>query len=62
MERPLGYSIEETRRQLGNCSRAHIYRLVQADKLRLAKIGGRSIITSQSVEALLSASLTAKAA
>jgi excisionase family DNA binding protein len=58
----LGYSIEETQRQLGNCSRAHIYRLVQAGKLTLAKVGGRSIITSRSVEELVAPSSAAEAA
>jgi hypothetical protein len=62
MERPLGYSIEETQRQLGNCSRAHVYRLVQAKKLTLAKVGGRSIITSRSIEELVEPTSTAKAA
>ena len=50
-----GYSIESTRQQLGNCSRAHIYRLVSRQQLELVKVGGRSIITGRSIRALLEA-------
>jgi hypothetical protein len=53
MARPLGYSIEATRHQLGDCSRAHVYRLVNQGKLTLVKVGGRSIITTESIEGLL---------
>lgn len=55
MDRPIGYSVAEAQRQLGGCSRAHIYRLVNAGKLKLAKVGGRSLITSRSIEELVEA-------
>jgi excisionase family DNA binding protein len=48
-----GYSIEGACAQLGDCSRAHIYRLVNQKKLELVKVGSRSIITGRSIRTLL---------
>ena len=62
MEYQHGYSIEGTRQQLGHCSRAHIYRLVNRGQLELVKVGGRSIITGRSIRALLEASPAKEAA
>ena len=52
-EGPLGYSITEARRRLGDISRASLYRAVSRHELELRKIGARSIITARSIEALL---------
>lgn len=57
-----GYSIEGARQQLGDCSRAHIYRLAAQNKLELVKVGGRSIITGRSIKALLEGSSVTEAA
>lgn len=50
---PLGYSIPDACQHLGDVSRAHVYRMVNKGKLELVKIGGRSIITTRSMNALL---------
>ncbi len=50
---PMGYSIADAQKQLGNCSKAHVYRLVNRGKLTLVKVGGKSIITGRSIAELL---------
>jgi hypothetical protein len=57
MDRPFAYSIENTRKQLGDCSRAHVYRLVNRGLLELTHAGSRSLITTRSIEKLLEAGL-----
>lgn len=51
MTEPLAYSIPETGRMLGGICRASVYRLVNRQELELVKIGGRSMITAQSIKA-----------
>lgn len=46
---PLLLSIAETRRQLGNASRAALYRLIDQNKLKTAKIGRKRLVFSDSV-------------
>ena len=47
-----GFSVSETRHTTG-LSRASIYRLIAAGKLKSTKILGRRIILAEGVEALL---------
>lgn len=54
MDEPVGYSIPDAGKNLGNLSRASIYRAVERGDLELIRIGGRSMITRRSIEALLS--------
>ena len=61
MDEPLGYSVTETQRRLGNISRNSVYRAVNRQDLELVKIGTRSIITARSVNALLNRSAELKA-
>jgi hypothetical protein len=52
---PLGVSVAEAKRHLGDCSTATIYRLMNRQALDKRKVGGRTIITMESIKALLSA-------
>ena len=45
------YSIPETGRRLGDIGRSKVYSLVNAKRLKLVKIGRRSAITEESVDA-----------
>ena len=45
------YSIPETGRRLGDIGRSKVYSLVNAKRLKLVKIGRRSAITQESVDA-----------
>jgi excisionase family DNA binding protein len=49
--KPMGLKIDDTRKALGGVSRATVYRMVQKHELDLIRIGGRSLITMQSIEA-----------
>lgn len=49
--KPMGLKIEDTRQALGGVSRATVYRMVQKNELDLIRIGGRSLITMDSIEA-----------
>jgi hypothetical protein len=53
MNAQMSYSISGAQQQLGDCSRAHVYRLVNRGLLELKKVGGRSVITGRSIQALL---------
>ncbi len=55
MTEPLGVSVEEAKRQLGGVSTATVYRLMSATppKLEKRKVGNRTIITMESIKALL---------
>lgn len=55
MTEPLGVSVAETKRHLGDCSTATIYRLMNRGALDKRKVGGRTIITMESIKALLAA-------
>jgi hypothetical protein len=55
MTEPLGVSVEDAKRHLGNVSTATIYRLFDRDKLEKRKIGGRTVVTMSSIRALLDA-------
>jgi len=45
------YSIPETGRRLGDIGRSKIYSLVNSKRLKLVKIGRRSAITEESLDA-----------
>lgn len=45
----LGFSVEDTRVQLGNIGRTKVYDLIKRGRLQKRKIGSRSIITADSV-------------
>ena len=45
------YSIPETGRRLGDIGRSKVYSLVNSKRLKLVKIGRRSAITQESVDA-----------
>ena len=45
------YSIPETGRRLGGIGRSKVYSLVNSKRLKLVKIGRRSAITQESVDA-----------
>ena len=47
------FSIAEARRLLGDISRSHLYVLVSAGKLKLTKLGSRSVITGRSIRRCL---------
>ena len=49
---PVFLSIEETRRQLGDMSRAAIYRLLREKRLAAAKVGRRRLILASLVREL----------
>jgi hypothetical protein len=49
---PILITISETRRQLGDASRAALYRLFRQKKLRTAKIGRKRLVFFDSVRAL----------
>jgi len=48
----LYYSVRETRRLLGDISHASIYRLIAADRLDARKLGGKTLISGQSIAKL----------
>jgi hypothetical protein len=50
---PLGVSVEEAKRHLGDISTATVYRLMDRGKLDKRKVGNRTIITMASIKALL---------
>jgi hypothetical protein len=50
---PISFNVEDTRRQLGNCSRAHVYNLIRRKQLEKRKVGGRTVILASSVARLL---------
>jgi hypothetical protein len=55
MPEPLGVSVDEAKRHLGDCSTATVYRLMEAGKLTKRKVGGRTIILMDSIRSLLAA-------
>jgi hypothetical protein len=55
MTEPLGVSVEEAKRQLGDVSTATIYRLMSRGQLEKRKVGNRTVITMASIKALLGA-------
>ena len=55
MLEPLAVSVPEAKRQLGDCSTATVYRLLDKGALEKRKIGGRTVITMESIKALLAA-------
>jgi hypothetical protein len=59
MTEPLGVSVGEAKRHLGDCSTATVYRLMASNRLAKRKVGGRTIILMDSIKALLAASETA---
>jgi hypothetical protein len=55
MTEPLGVSVAEAKRHLGDCSTATVYRLMDRKVLEKRKVGSRTIITMDSIKALLAA-------
>ena len=55
MTEPLGVSVADAKRHLGDCSTATIYRLMDRGALAKRKVGGRTIILLESIKALLDA-------
>lgn len=53
MDEAFGYTIDEARKRLGGMCRTSLYRAVHRKELELVKVGGRSIITARSLNALL---------
>lgn len=53
MTQPLAVSVPEARRHLGDCSTATIYRMMDRGQLQKRKIGGRTVILMDSIQALL---------
>lgn len=53
--KPLGLSIPETGKTLGGTSRATIYRMINRGELEAIKLGARTIITTESIEARVAA-------
>lgn len=52
--RPIGgYSIKDAGALLGGLCRASVYNAVNRGDLELVKVGGRSIITAKSIQALI---------
>jgi hypothetical protein len=49
------FSIGEARKLLGNISRSHVYTLVATGKLKLTKLGSRSVLTGRSIRHCLDA-------
>jgi hypothetical protein len=49
------FPINEAKRLLGGISRTHLYALVSAGKLKLTKLGARSVVTGRSIRQCLTA-------
>ena len=47
------FSIGEAQKLLGNISRSHVYTLAATGKLKLTKLGSRSVVTGQSIRRCL---------
>lgn len=47
------FSIAEARKLLGDISRSHLYTLVTIGKLKLTKLGSRSVVTGRSIRRCL---------
>ncbi len=56
MTEPLGVSVAEAKRHLGDCSTATVYRLMDRGQLEKRKVGNRTIITMASIKSLLAPS------
>lgn len=55
MTEPLAVSVAEAKRHLGDMSTATVYRLIDKGSLERRKVGGRTLITMESIKALLAA-------
>ena len=51
------YSIPETSRRLGDIGRSKVYELVNSKRLKLVKLGRRSAITEESVDAVIAGAI-----
>lgn len=47
------FSIGETQKLLGDISRSHVYALVKTGKLKLTKLGSRSVATGRAIRQCL---------
>ncbi len=47
------FPIDETQELLGKISRSHVYALVARGRLKLTKLGGRSVVTGRSIRKCL---------
>ncbi|MDP9424014.1 MAG: helix-turn-helix domain-containing protein [Pseudomonadota bacterium] len=59
MTEPLAVSVKEAKRHLGDLSTATLYRLIDKGSLERRKVGGRTLITMDSIKALIGAPLAA---
>jgi excisionase family DNA binding protein len=50
---PIGLSVEEAKRHLGGISSATLYRRIADGSITAVKVGSRTIITYQSIKALV---------
>lgn len=55
MTEPLAVSVEEAKRHLGDISTATVYRFFDRGALDKRKVGGRTLVTMESIKALLQA-------
>lgn len=53
MTEPLGVSVKEAKRHLGGISTATVYRLMDRKLLEKRKVGSRTVITMDSIKALI---------
>jgi len=58
MTEPLGVSVAEAKRHLGDVSTATVYRLMDRKLLDKRKVGNRTVITMASIKSLLAPSET----
>jgi hypothetical protein len=53
MTEPLAVSVPEAKRHLGDLSTATVYRMFKRGELQKLKVGGRTLISMESIKALL---------
>lgn len=55
MTEPLAVSVPEAKRHLGDLSTATVYRMFERGQLQKLKVGGRTLVSMESIKALLAA-------
>lgn len=53
MTEPLAVSVPEAKRHLGDISTATVYRMFERQQLQKLKVGGRTLVSMESIKALL---------
>ena len=48
------YSVPEARERLGGISHAHFYELVKSNRLKITKLGRRTVVTDSAIRSCLS--------